>query len=347
MPDQPTLPLHYARQGVPQIEGPAGLLGGLWYGPGQFDGWVNLDVGILSGVPCGDGWSTCDPVSEGQSGAVRWRQSGPWLFGTLQLDEAEHASLDLTALSQTAYGQVFSCLDQNPEWHLLRVWNYLPRINATDSAGGLERYRQFNTGRQQAFAQHGRDILAGSPAACAIGTATGPLRVYFLAGRCPALPVENPRQVPAYHYPPEFGPRSPTFSRACLVSLEENQCMLLISGTASIVGHHSLHRGDVHSQTLETLRNLQAVIDAAHLQCSAHFALSNLTCTAYVRHAKDAGTVMAAMQEALGASSPAMQSMVMLEADICRAELLVEIEAHACATGRLHSPAEHARGSNT
>ncbi len=225
---------------------------------------------------------------------------------------------------------------------MIRVWNYLPRINASDTAGGLERYRQFNAGRQEAFAQYGRDRLAGSPAACAIGTATGPLRVYFLAGRSPALPLENPRQVPAYHYPIEFGPRSPTFSRACLADLGKNQCMLLISGTASIVGHSSLHPGDVRSQTLETVRNLQAIVDTAHLHSSARFGLADLTCTVYVRDPRDADAVVATLNEALGASSTAMQELVVLEADICRAELLVEIEAHACAPGQLHPAATHA-----
>ena len=318
-------------------------MGGLCYGPvpndhtapqGEGALWATLDARLLlSTAPCIDAWQGTGPVHAGRHGRVAWRHSGPWMFGMLRLDEADAPGTDLTTFSHMAYREVFSALDAAGGWHLLRVWNYLPRINAVE--GPLERYRQFNAGRQQAFQDHGRDALSGSPAACGIGTHQGPLCIYFLAGRVPSTPLENPRQVPAYHYPSEFGPRSPTFSRACLVTPRQGESLLLISGTASIVGHESRHLGDVRAQTLETLRNLQAVIDAAHVQTTARFALSELACTAYVRHAADAPLVLATLQEALGAESPALRHLVLLEADICRAELLVEIEAQACAKGAM------------
>ena len=36
--------------------------------------------------------------------------------------------------------------------------------------------------------------------------------------------------------------------------------MLFVSGTASIVGHETQHRGDVVAQTRETLANLSSVL---------------------------------------------------------------------------------------
>jgi len=40
---------------------------------------------------------------------------------------------------------------------------------------------------------------------------------------------------------------------------------------------------------------------------------------------------------ALGSTAPTVQQAVYLEADICRQDLLVEIEAHAVAAGTLRS----------
>lgn len=333
--------LQYFRRPAPPAA-TAALLGGLCYGwpaggepPNDSAPWAPLDASLMSPMPCVDTWQVQGPMREGRHGRVAWRQSGAWLFGVLRLDEAAFPELDLTTLARLGYREVFEALDAEGGWHLLRIWNYLPRINAIE--GPMERYRQFNAGRQLAFQDHGRDTQTGSPAACALGTHRGPVCVYFLAGRTPSTRLENPRQVPAYHYPTAFGPRSPTFSRACLITPQAGECLLLISGTASIVGHESVHHGDVRAQTLETVRNLQAVIDTAHTRTTARFKVAELCCTVYVRRAADAPLVRATLIEALGAEAPALRDMVLLEADICREELLLEIEAHMGAPGELVS----------
>jgi enamine deaminase RidA (YjgF/YER057c/UK114 family) len=204
-------------------------------------------------------------------------------------------------------------------------------------SGGLERYRQFNSGRQAAFLEARQAAFEGAPAACALGTRGGPIAVRFLAGTRAPVPVENPRQVSAYRYPREYGPHSPTFSRAALAQVDAGRVALLVSGTASIVGHETLHHGDVQAQAREALRNVAAVIDAAHARCSARFAPADLDCVVYVRHAGDAAAVRDAIASVLGADAPALRSAVCLEADICRADLLVEIEAHAVAPGEVHA----------
>jgi enamine deaminase RidA (YjgF/YER057c/UK114 family) len=155
--------------------------------------------------------------------------------------------------------------------------------------------------------------------------------VRFLAGTVPPEPVENPRQVSAYRYPSAYGPRAPTFSRAALVPLCERRTALLISGTASIVGHASLHAGDVVAQAHETLANLRAVIAAAHQRSPARFALADMDCTIYVRHPADLPRIRAVFDAAVGPASRAARTAVALQGDICRSDLLVEIEAHGVA----------------
>jgi chorismate lyase / 3-hydroxybenzoate synthase len=281
---------------------------------------------------CVDAWLTDGPLHSGHTGRVRWQHNGEWMFGVLDLDESALGQ-DLQTLAREAYLDVFAALAASPCPQLLRLWNYLPDINAEQA--GLERYRQFNIGRQQAFLVAGQAAFEGAPAACALGTRRGPLSVRFLAGRVAPLAIENPRQVPAYRYPNEYGPSSPSFSRAALFDAGGGQVALMISGTASIVGHDSRHPGDVGAQTEETLRNLEALIDAARRRTDAAWALRELCATVYVRCADDAPAVHAALTRVLGSDSPCLQSLVLLQADVCRQELLVEIEAHGLAPGRM------------
>jgi chorismate lyase / 3-hydroxybenzoate synthase len=314
-----------------------GPIGGLLYGADEPDSGAAAASGTPLLMPADaaiDAWCAGGPLVQGRCGSVRWQHDGHWLFGALELDEAASGE-PLAALATRAYRDVFETLARTGCTHLQRLWNYLPCINA--DAGGTERYRQFNMGRQQAFLAAGQAAFEGAPAACALGTQGGPLRVRFLAAKQAATAVENPRQTSAYHYPRDYGPSSPTFSRAALADAGGGRVALLISGTSSIVGHASVHVGDVVAQTRETLTNLRAVIDSAHQRCSARFDLSTAACTLYVRHPGDAQVIRREFEATVGAGSPAARSAVVLQADICRADLHIEIEAHAFAPGEVHS----------
>ncbi len=314
-------------------------LGGLGYGlPGDGVALGGLPVPVLGGSACVDTWLGGGELTQGRCGAVHWRHDGNWLHGILDIPDADSVLADA---AEQAYGDVFATLQQTGFAHLLRLWNYLPRINA--ETGGLERYRQFNIGRQKAFVAAGHSAFEGAPAACAIGTgagtatghSTGALRVRFLAGRAAPLAVENPRQVSAYRYPGSYGPRAPTFSRAALAALGGGEVGLFVSGTASIVGHETQHAGDVQAQTLETLNNLRAVLAAAQPHCTAVLALADLVPCVYVRHAQDQALIQRLLDSAWGPDSAAARSAVYLQADICRADLLVEVEGHLTVTGQV------------
>ncbi|MFP5408412.1 MAG: hypothetical protein ACLGGY_03935 [Gammaproteobacteria bacterium] len=279
-------------------------------------------------------WHSHEPLESGQHGAIRYRQGDTLMFGCLSLDEdaaeaPETARTPLQRATETAYQAIFELLEARGYRALLRVWNYFPAINRESHA--IERYRQFNIGRQDAFLARGRSITDKAPAACALGTAGGGLQIAFLATRADVLSVENPRQLSAYHYPSQYGPRSPTFSRAGLVRLGGRD-MLFISGTASIVGHQTLHPDDVRAQTRECLHNIAAIIDEANRRApEADFRLDTLAYKVYVRRAADLDTVHDEMAHTLGGPV----SAIFLQADVCRADLLVEIEASG---GHAHGP---------
>jgi chorismate lyase/3-hydroxybenzoate synthase len=282
-----------------------------------------VDMALLTGeaAVC-EIWYTRDPLHSGQQGAIRYRENDALLFGSLSLDEARgDARPPLQLTTETAYQSIFELLEARGFGAVLRFWNYFPAINQT--CHDIERYRQFNIGRQDAFLAHGRTVIGNVPAACALGTASGRLNIAFLATRANVIGIENPRQLSAYHYPSQYGPRSPTFSRAGLVKLDGRD-MLFISGTASIVGHQTLHGGDVTAQTRECLHNISAILgEANRLAPDADFRLDQLAYKVYVRHPADLATVRDAMAQFIDAPMTA----IFLQADVCRADLLVEIEA--------------------
>jgi len=259
---------------------------------------------------------------------IRYRADDDVLFGTITIGGKDnHMAVD----SQSVYERMFRLLDQAGYPYLWRTWNFLADIHGNDQ--GLERYRQFNVGRQAAYDARQQVVESSAPAACALGMRDGGFCVGFLAGRVAPILLENPRQVSAYHYPDTYGPRSPTFSRATLIPLVDAY-LLLISGTASIVGHESRHLGNVRAQTRETLANISEIVAQANDQLSVArandrlpqgpgFMLADLQLRVYVRHPEDADAVRRELGVCLGRDI----NVCFVQADVCRQELLVEIEA--------------------
>ena len=275
-------------------------------------------------------WRADAPAQRGSHGRVRFAWGGDFLFGSLAVHESElanatgpgNAATPLEMATGLAYREMYAALAAAGSPQLVRVWNYIPDINL--DTHGLERYRQFNKGRHEAKIACGRVVAGSVPAASALGAAAGsPLTMYFLASRRAPAFIENPRQVSAYRYPAQYGPRSPAFSRATVLG-EAREAMLFVSGTASIVGHQTLHAGDPAAQTRETLANIEALLDeAARRTGTGTLQLETLAYKVYVRDPKDLPAIRAELESALGAEA----AVLYLKADICRRDLAVEIEA--------------------
>ena len=281
--------------------------------------FVWVDMPTLRGDGVVEIWESGLPVEPVELNGVRGARNDYVLFGALQIPEGEGLRLGLEAAGRLAYVCVFDAIDALGFPHLLRAWNYFAAIN--DDADGVERYRRFNVGRHDAFAAKGRTIGVDMPAACALGCREGPLTVYFIAGKVRGRPLENPRQVSAYAYPERYGPRTPIFSRAMLMQPNGMRC-LAISGTASITGHETRHAGDIGAQVEETLVNIRALMDAAGYAVSPSSAAGEgLLLKAYLRRPDDLPAVAGALARNFGNAD-----VIYLQADVCRAELLVEIE---------------------
>ena len=287
-----------------------------------------LPVTPVGAAPPFEVWRASGSLRSGTHGRVRYRTANGLLFGGLSIEEIavagdSDANAPLRRAVLDAYGEMFACLAAFGLQKPLRIWNYLADINRVDD--GIERYRVFNEARQQAFREAGHGVRLDVPAACALGAPAGqPLMIYFIGcAEDSGVAIENPRQISAYDYPPQYGVFRPSFARATLANGRAGR-MLFISGTASIVGHRSLHPGDVAAQTRETMENVATVVaEANRVAGKPLYDLRQLLYKAYVRDPGDQGVVAAALQQYVQPAHPVLY----LQADICRAELLVEIEA--------------------
>lgn len=254
-------------------------------------------------------WRVPGLVQSGRAGSIQWAEGGGWLMAAIRQDDDGH---DIGSAAHDAYKALTEFLRQRPDYHVQRLWNYLDSINA--GGGDQERYRQFCAGRLEGMNCY---FESGFPAATAIGHATpaGHLQIYCLASMAPGMRIENPRQLSAWRYPRQYGPVSPSFARAMRLPAGDG---LAISGTAAIQGHSSLHAGDLDAQLHETLTNLNSLLAAGNM--SGDFGRQS-PIKAYVRHQHHMTEVDAFLGEHLPHSP-----RLLLQADICRSELLVEID---------------------
>jgi enamine deaminase RidA (YjgF/YER057c/UK114 family) len=222
---------------------------------------------------------------------------------------------------------------------VVRTWFYLGGIAGND--GPAQRYQELNRARTDFFrdvhflngrapaGQNGRPY----PASTGIGTAGRGLVLSAIAlvsdrSDIRALPLENPRQTAAYDYAASYSPQSPKFSRAMVLSCGA-YTTIFISGTASITHSQTRHPGDAVKQTGETLDNIAALIAEENLRRHGLPGLGTSLASlgfarVYIKRPEDYIVVRAVCEQRLG-TLPTIYAI----ADICRPELLVEIEGVA------------------
>lgn len=232
-----------------------------------------------------------------------------------------------------AYGQVAARLRDSAIGRPVRLWNYIPSINA-DMGGGRDRYMVFNAGRFRAFADWygGRNAFDRDVAtASGVGHYGRDLIIHCLTSRTAGVAVENPRQVAPHRYSDRYGPLPPCFARATVLA---DRQMILVGGTASIRGEESVHAASLSMQMSETLTNLASVVEAAHAKVGATPARGldeaawlgrYRELRVYYPLVEDAGAIERAVRRAFAKGC----RIEMVRAGLCRAELLVEIEGVA------------------
>jgi chorismate lyase/3-hydroxybenzoate synthase len=214
--------------------------------------------------------------------------------------------------------------------HPVRIWNFIPRI--LEPLGDLpHRYMEFNAGRFEAYEQwyaSRANFALELPTATGTGQSGRHLDVHCLCAAHPGTPVENPRQVAAYRYSPRYGPLPPCFARATRLFNGHGVDWLLVGGTASVAGEDSAHLGDLDGQIEETALNLQSLVHAATgLAVSAREAMLGRFEHLRVYHPRPEDACY--LSQALAARFPSIDRLELVQSDLCRPELLLEIEGVA------------------
>jgi enamine deaminase RidA (YjgF/YER057c/UK114 family) len=282
------------------------------------DARVALEAAVLSGCSVGE-------VRRGECEGGRYTVVTGG--GILQVHGAGLASgddeTDPTVRSRTAFAKMEAVLAAEGLGfgHVVRQWGYLEGM-LDIGPEELQGYQAFNDVRTVVYARS--TWPTGYPSATGIGQDAGGIALEFLALEVPdgivVEAVSNPRQIDAHRYSEGVlvgapideleDASAPKFERAKRVRVGQDE-VVFVSGTASILGEESVALGDVAAQTITTLDNMAALVDGRPLT----------RLRAYVKRAADIPTVREVCEARLG-PVPALY----VKADVCRDELLVELE---------------------
>ncbi|MDA8018640.1 MAG: hypothetical protein MPN21_14460 [Thermoanaerobaculia bacterium] len=249
----------------------------------------------------------------------------------------ELSASEFEAACSKIYRHLAADLPGGAARHPIRLWNFIPDI--LSPLGQLKhRYMVFNAGRFDALSawlggETGLD--RGVATASGVGHVGPDLQIHCLASEVAGEPVENPRQVSSYRYSQRYGPKPPCFARATRFQPPASEPWLLVGGTASVVGEDSVHEACLDRQLRETLLNLAAVVHAGGApvgapDLSGEELVSGLMQRFrhlriyYVREG-DRCRLAEQMTERLDGGT----QLEWVHADLCRPELLVEIEGVA------------------
>ncbi|MFN8206609.1 MAG: hypothetical protein U0T82_04285 [Bacteroidales bacterium] len=221
---------------------------------------------------------------------------------------------------------------------ILRQWNYIEQITGVEkvSQSDNQHYQIFNDVRSDFYRR--ASFTNGYPAATGIGTDFGGISIEIMACRFQQddrmIPVKSPVQKDAYSYTRDVlalntslpeNRTTPKFERAKVWQFSGGS-LIFISGTAAIKGQDSDRQSAAH-QTQMTIENILQLISPANL---LHNGVSSQSqpklrqLRIYVKYRDDLPQV----KEVCTRYFPDIPS-VYVQADVCRPELLVEIEGVA------------------
>jgi len=241
----------------------------------------------------------------------------------------------ITQASERAFRTAVEILEQEDLsiQHIIRQWNYIENIAVVKGAeNSSQNYQDFNDVRAHYYDQV--NFQDGYPAATGIGQNTGGVIVGFIAlsesEHVKVSPIANPGQIDAHKYSERVLEGSspekctPKFERAKLVTIG-SRSYIYVSGTASILGEHTMHRGDVEKQTLTTIENIKRLFARENQEMMGlEFDVSDIQFShlrVYVKNMEDVPAVEKICDRELNC-----KSSLFLESDVCREDLLVEIE---------------------
>lgn len=253
-------------------------------------------------------------VERGSTEKCQWSKTNDLMFISILGDRN---TADIAQATEQAYSELLRFSKSSGYDHLIRFWNYLPAINS--GVGDDENYKIFCTGRLKSFTSQAIDDQA-FPSASAVGHLSQGIAICAIVSKHPGVHFGNSLQIEAYQYPSQYGSSSPSFARGTSASFSSENInsnnVFFISGTASILGHETVYKDDLIGQLETTRSNIEHMLEKADKSPN-----SLKTMKVYVRHESD----LTVTKEKLAADFPSVETLF-IQADICRDDLLVEVE---------------------
>lgn len=263
--------------------------------------------------------------------AVELKNGNQWLFFGQDMNGGETGFENSVERALTSLFTTLSHFDYTYQ-DLVHTWFFIPQI--TGISNQTERYQIFNKYRKEIFLEQsgGPGPVTFFPASTGIGCENTAVRASAVAFKSDnavsARMMDNERQVPAYHYPEQESIEPPLFSRGMCLHFE-NTMLVFVSGTASILNAQTVNKNDVAGQTRQTIKNIDGLLAqhaAEYLPASSVPVRNSIKyATVYIKYAQDYLAVKDICCSYFGDIPTSY-----VKADVCRDNLLVEIECIAC-----------------
>ncbi|NMD81428.1 hypothetical protein HG597_20200 [Klebsiella sp. DNRA6] len=211
---------------------------------------------------------------------------------------------------------------------LIRTWFYIGGICSNNG----ETYQAVNKSRKDFFDRYltgPTDIFPASTGIGQVGKLLSASALFLKASdNYSTIQIENNNQTSAYNYNSTYSLYPPLFSRAMAIT-DDKDFIFFISGTASIVSSDSVHLGCASKQTYQTLENINNLLQEHLISKDTHnkepLLHSLVSCTVYIKNTEDFQVIKDICVSQLSKHTIINYKL----ADVCRDELLVEIEAIA------------------
>ncbi len=224
---------------------------------------------------------------------------------------------------------------------IVRQWNYVENILSVQDEKGhyTQHYQILNDVRSVYYAE--ASFKNGFPAATGIGMNAGGIILEIFAvnviKEIEIHPLQNPLQIDAYNYSEEVlvgdatagqqKKTTPKFERAKCVGIN-GETSIFISGTASIHNELTVGIDDPVKQTETTIENISGLISVDNLQNKGINSAGTETEYQFMRVYIKKQDYLGSVREICSKRFPKIPVHYLI-ADVCRDNLLVEIEGVA------------------
>ena len=285
----------------------------------SFNKKVNYSNKILSiGTPTLDNknlyeiWEVEDKVSYQEHNRIYLSISKNLIFGHAVIDN--NSSYNELKLKISEKYTNFFKISTEYNMKIVKIWHYIPKL-LKNYSNEKTNYSLLCEARENVYKKNYKNN--NFPAATVIGIKGDKILIYFIAALCNNYEtLENKRQTSSYDYPQNIFLEKPMFSRA--VKFISPGCInniLAVSGTASIKGYKSVHETEVIKQLNESIENYETFINPKNNN-------SNIS-RVYLSESQI--NKFPQIAEILDRKFN-KNNYCLLEGDICREELLIELE---------------------